>query len=221
MDVIAVHQAAQQAIKRAREGKGPTLIECKCYRLGPHCGVTPDSRPRHEVDKCWERDPLKGFESTLIKRGVLTGEMVFNMDKEIHEEIEEAVKFADESPFPDPREVMEDVYAPATYVNEPDRCKGKTKTYGEAIIEAIMEEMRRDKNIFLMGEEVTTGTFLDLNGLAHEFGKERVRDTPISESGIVGLAVGASLNGMRPIVELMFADYLTIAMDQIVNSAAK
>jgi pyruvate/2-oxoglutarate/acetoin dehydrogenase E1 component len=96
-------------------------------------------------------------------------------------------------------------------------------TIREAINEALHEEMRRDENVFIMGEDigVAGGVFKVTAGLLNEFGSERVRDTPIAEAGIVGLAVGAAMTGMRPVVEIMFSDFTTLASDQIVNQAAK
>ncbi len=93
----------------------------------------------------------------------------------------------------------------------------------QAIREALAEEMRRDPRVFLIGEDVAeAGTpFKVLSGLVQEFGPQRVIDTPISEAGFVGIAVGAAMTGMRPVVDIMFGDFLTLAMDQIVNQAAK
>jgi pyruvate dehydrogenase E1 component beta subunit len=92
-----------------------------------------------------------------------------------------------------------------------------------AVRQALAEEMRRDQRVFLLGEDVgpAGGVFKVFEGLYEEFGPERVRDTPISEAGIVGVAVGAALTGMRPVVDIMFGDFVTLAMDQIVNQAAK
>jgi pyruvate dehydrogenase E1 component beta subunit len=96
-------------------------------------------------------------------------------------------------------------------------------TFSDAVREAMAEEMGRDPAVFLMGEDVGTfgGVFGVSAGLLDEFGPERIRDTPISEQAIVGAALGAALVGMRPIVEIMFADFVTVAMDQVVNQAAK
>ena len=96
-------------------------------------------------------------------------------------------------------------------------------TFGDAIKEAIAEEMRRDPTVVLMGEDVAEAgtTFKVLVGLVDEFGKDRVIDTPISEAGFTGLGVGAAMAGMRPIVDIMFGDFMTIIMDQLVNQAAK
>src|SRR3989454_10583891 len=96
-------------------------------------------------------------------------------------------------------------------------------TLGQAIREALAEEMRRDPRVFIMGEDVAeAGTpFKVLSGLVEEFGTARVIDTPISEAGITGLGVGGAMTGMRPIVDIMFGDFIALAMDQIVNQAAK
>ncbi len=96
-------------------------------------------------------------------------------------------------------------------------------TYGEAVREALAEEMRRDPRVFLIGEDVAEAghPFKVLTGLVEEFGKDRVIDTPISEPGYAGIGVGAAMTGMRPVVDVMFGDFITLAMDQIVNQAAK
>ena len=96
-------------------------------------------------------------------------------------------------------------------------------TFAQAIREALAEEMRRDRTVCIMGEDVAeAGTpFKVLSGLVEEFGKDRVLDTPISEAGFTGLAVGAAMTGMRPVVDIMFGDFITLTMDQMVNQAAK
>ena len=96
-------------------------------------------------------------------------------------------------------------------------------TFAQAIREALAEEMRRDPNVCIMGEDVAeAGTpFKVLSGLVEEFGKDRVLDTPISEAGFTGMAVGAAMTGLRPVVDIMFGDFITLTMDQMVNQAAK
>ena len=98
-----------------------------------------------------------------------------------------------------------------------------TITYLEAIREALREEMRRDPNVFLLGEDIGIhgGAFTVTKGLIDEFGAKRIRNTPISEGAIVGAAVGAAMKGLRPVAEIMFVDWITLAMDQVVNQAAK
>src|ERR1700749_3206642 len=96
-------------------------------------------------------------------------------------------------------------------------------TLGQAVREALAEEMRRDPRVFIMGEDVAeAGTpFKVLSGLVEEFGPERILDSPISEAGITGLGVGAAMTSMRPVVDIMFGDFLTLVMDQLANQAAK
>ena len=100
---------------------------------------------------------------------------------------------------------------------------GRELTFGEAIKEALAEELRRDPTVFMLGEDIAEAgtTFKVLNGLVEEFGKERILDTPISEPGFTGLAVGAAMTGMRPVVDIMFGDFSGLIMDQVANQAAK
>ena len=110
-DVIAVHEAAEEAIKRARAGQGPSLIECKTYRYRGHFEGDPTIyRPKEEVDAWIKKDPIPRFEAALLEMGVLTAERVEALNKEIHAKVEEAVEFAEESPWPEPEEILEDVY---------------------------------------------------------------------------------------------------------------
>ncbi len=106
---------------------------------------------------------------------------------------------------------------------EPSTTNTRELTFGEAIREALAEEMRRDSRVFILGEDVAeAGTaFKVLTGLVEEFGTDRVIDTPISEAGITGLSVGAAMTGLRPVVDIMFGDFITLTMDQMVNQAAK
>jgi acetoin:2,6-dichlorophenolindophenol oxidoreductase subunit beta len=107
----------------------------------------------------------------------------------------------------------------------PDLTDAKQReiTFGQAINEALAEEMRRDRTVFIIGEDVAeAGTpFKVLSGLVREFGTQRVIDSPISEAGIAGIGVGAAMTGMRPVVDIMFGDFITLTMDQLVNQAAK
>lgn len=100
---------------------------------------------------------------------------------------------------------------------------GRELTFGDAIKEALAEELRRDPTVFMLGEDIAEAgtTFKVLNGLVEEFGKERVLDTPISEPGFTGLAVGAAMTGLRPVVDIMFGDFSGLIMDQVANQAAK
>src|SRR5438874_5757423 len=108
-------------------------------------------------------------------------------------------------------------------MSTPSAVATRELTFAQAINEALAEELRRDPSVFVIGEDVAeAGTpFKVLSGLVEEFGPERVLDSPISEAGITGIGVGAAMTGLRPIVDIMFGDFLTLVMDQLVNQAAK
>ena len=111
-DVLAVYEATQRAVERARKGEGPTLIECKTYRLKGHSRVDPAKyRPKEEVEEWLAKDPIKRFKEKLLQTNTLTEAEVQQIEKEVSAEIEEAAKFAVESPYPAPEEALEDVYA--------------------------------------------------------------------------------------------------------------
>ncbi len=112
---------------------------------------------------------------------------------------------------------------PRTELKQDTARKEREITFGQAVNEALAEEMQRDPRVFIVGEDVAeAGTpFKVLIGLVDRFGTERVIDSPISEAGITGLAVGAAITGMRPVVDIMFGDFITLTMDQMVNQAAK
>lgn len=113
--------------------------------------------------------------------------------------------------------------APAPSAAPPETAAPRELSYAEAIREALRQEMRRDERVFLLGEDIGVygGAFGVTGDLVHEFGNERVRDTPISEAAIAGLAIGAAISGLRPVAEIQFSDFLTLSTDQLVNQAAK
>jgi TPP-dependent pyruvate/acetoin dehydrogenase alpha subunit len=113
-DVVAVHLAVQEAIERARSGGGPSLIECKTYRLRAHCERYTETRSKEELSYWWERCPIKRFKEYLQKEKILDEEGLQELEKRVREEINQAVTFAEESPYPNPEEIFEDVYAQGT-----------------------------------------------------------------------------------------------------------
>jgi TPP-dependent pyruvate/acetoin dehydrogenase alpha subunit len=110
-DVLAVHHAVQEAVERARSGPGPSLIECKTYRFRPHCEKFVEIRPQEELDRIWKFCPLVHYKAYLVDRGILSEESDLKIYREINGQIDEAVKFAEDSPFPDPAEMYDGVYA--------------------------------------------------------------------------------------------------------------
>jgi len=112
-DVLAVYEATHTAVERARRGEGPTLVECKTYRLKGHSRFDPATyRPKDEVNEWLQRDAIARFQAKLLEMGVLTEEEIQRAIQKAKNDVEEATKFALESPFPEPREALDDVYAP-------------------------------------------------------------------------------------------------------------
>ena len=163
----------------------------------------------------------------MTGREIFTGAELDALQSAARDEIEGAVKFAEASPEPEPEVLADAVYAPhaahvETYV-EPTARGTREVTFAQALNEAMAQEMERDSSVFLMGEDVadTGGIFQVSKGLLERFGRERVRDTPISEATFCGAGVGAAIAGMRPIVEVQIFDFVTLMMDMLVNQAAK
>jgi 2-oxoisovalerate dehydrogenase E1 component len=237
MNVLAVREAVNRAVARARRGEGPSLVECKTYRFYSH--MMSDTRPyrtQKEEGEWKARDPIPNFASWLVANGTCTEEEIDEVEAKVEEAIDQAEAFALKSPFGSPAELEKFVYAPskwtaADYARERalrEKCRrGGPGTreieYRTAVREALWEEMARDPSVFVMGEDVGLfgGVYGATKGLLEEFGPERVRDTPISEAAIAGAAVGSAMAGMRPVAEIMYVDFTPLCMDQIANHGAK
>ncbi len=224
-DVIAVYEAVAEAVARAKKGEGPTLVETKTYRYHGHYEGDPcNYQSEEEITEWKKKDPIVRFKKKLMEMDVLTEDEAINIEQEIKREIDEAVKFAEESPFPDPIETLDDVFAGAVTVglHEPPQDKQTTReiTYSQAIYEAYDEEMARDPKVFVMGEDIGKfwgGAMGELQGLYDKYGAERIRETPISETAILGGAIGAAATGMRPVAWLYFTDFLGVCGDEMIN----
>jgi pyruvate dehydrogenase E1 component alpha subunit len=237
MDILAVREAVGRAVERARSGEGPSLIECKTYRWYGHSRSDPRKYRTKEEEAAWKaRDPIPNFAACLVEAGIATAAEVDEIEAQVEQAIEEATDFALNSPTPPVEELEIYVYAPFKWTEEDyarerrlrELCRdGGPDTrkilYRQALQEAAREEMIRDPQVFIMGEDVGLygGAYGATRGLFDEFGEERVRDTPISEASIGGAAVGAAMAGMRPIAEIMYIDFTPLAMDQIANQGAK
>ena len=236
MDVLAVRGAVEKAVEHAREGKGPSIVEAKTYRYFGHSHSDPRVyRTKEEEQAYKDRDPIKVLIGAMKSIGMLNDEEFDELNKQVKSKLKEAMAYSEASPSPDPAELETDVYAPSIFtikdVETEAELRQKVKSdsnmrqisYAEAIQEALREEMKRDANVFIMGEDVGLygGAYGATRGLFDEFGQWRVIDTPISEATIGGAAVGAAMAGMRPVAEIMYVDFTPLAMDQIANQGAK
>lgn len=225
-DVAAVYEAVGEAVTRAREGLGPSLIECKTYRwYGHYLGDPEVYRSKEETREWMEREPIERFVDALDGAGTLARSEASMIDDEARKAMDEAERFALESRPPDPEALADGLWAPEKPLPPPLRRSEKMleMTYCQAINEALREAMKADEDVVILGEDVGLhgGPFQVTKGLFHEFGGERVRNTPLSEAAIAGCTVGSALTGLRPVGEIMYIDFTTIALDQIVNQAAK
>jgi 2-oxoisovalerate dehydrogenase E1 component len=224
-DVVAVYEAVREAVARARRGEGPALVEGKTYRWMGHSmrAELAPYRTKDEEEEWVQRDPITRLERAMLDQQLITPERLAHIRHAVEAELEEAIKFAEQSPEPSVEVMERALYAPCLAVSAPPLKRGHELTFTEALNEALKQEMRRDPRVFVMGEDVGLigGIFRVTHGLYDEFGAERARDTPISASTFVGCGLGAAVTGMRPVVEIQIWDFVACAMDQIVNQIAK
>ncbi len=231
-DVVAMWRAMKTAAERARRGEGPTLIEAKTYRtVGHHEGdpVTGIYRTQAEVDDWAARCPIKRLRGQIVEEFELVDAARLDaIDAEIDKVVAGAIDFARKSPEPDPHAYARHVFADQINPGEAllpgaEKTGGPEISWLDAVRDGIAEEMRRNRDIIYFGEGTGErgGTFAHTKGLWQEFGADRMVDTPISELGFTGAALGASATGVRCIADLMFADFLFEAAGQIALQAAK
>jgi 2-oxoisovalerate dehydrogenase E1 component len=230
-DVFAVHEAAAEAVQRARGGGGPTLLECRTYRTRPHAEGMGDYtyRTREEVEIWKERCPILFLRGSLLDAGLVEPDELNSIDADVGATVVDAQQFAESSPWPDPKTATRFVFHDSTQTspNGPVAARpvGETRqlTFMQATLEAMGEEMARDPSIFVLGEGVGKrgGNFKTTAGLYDLYGPLRLCDTPICERGFVGLSCGAAMTGTRPVIDFMFVDFLLDGVGEIVNQLAK
>jgi len=226
MDVIAVEAATRRAIQHIKNTGQPYLLECQTYRFRPHSMFDAQLyRSKQEVEQWREKGPIFRFRDWLIEMSMINQDDVDALVSAIDNEVEEAVAFAEagspESVEALTRHVVSETRPLPPVIPEPSSETVST-TYRDAVRAGIVDAMLRDERVFLMGEDVGHygGCYAVSKGLLDEFGAERIRDTPLCESGFTGAGIGAAVAGMRPIVEVMTVNFSLLALDQIMNTAA-
>lgn len=228
-DVLAVYETARKAVERARNGGGPTLIEARTYRhSGHHEGdvMFGTYRTEEELNRWLERCPLRTFRQYLLEKNLFPEAELNAVEVKIDEQLAEAAEFAMASPDPDPATANDHVFSNPVNPPLPELpANPETQVQGwlAAVRDGIAEEMRHNPNIIYFGEGIGErgGSWGQTKDLWQEFGAERVIDTPISELGFTGAAIGASASGCRAVSDLMVSDFLFDAGSQIVDQAAK
>jgi len=227
-DVLAVTEAVGRAAARARRGEGPTLLEFKTFRMRGHEEASGTAYvPKHLFEEWARKDPVARFEQWLAARGLLDEPARERLRAELRPVIDALVDEALAAPNPvsSAENELADVYAPSVLrVEDPTpSAPSSERRYIDAIQDGLREVMRRRREVILIGQDIAEygGVFKVTDGFVAEFGKERVRNTPIIESGAVGAALGLALDGFRPMVEMQFGDFITCGFNQIVNNLAK
>jgi 2-oxoisovalerate dehydrogenase E1 component len=228
-DVLAVLDAVSRAAERGRRGDGPTLLEFETFRMRGHEEASGTAYvPKHLFEEWAKKDPIAAFESRLLADGTLTADDRDDIRGAFKAHIDRLADQAFESPEPEStaeREIA-DVYARVANRGAeapPPQTSVSEKRYIDAISDGLREAMRRDPNVLLLGQDIAEygGAFKVTAGFVEEFGRSRVRNTPIIESGALGAALGLALEGFRPMVEMQFGDFITCGFNQVVNNLAK
>ena len=226
-NIIEVYQTINKLAKELRVNPEPVLLECVTFRQRGHeeaSGVK--YVPKDLMDYWKERDPVHNFEQFLLAEGIIDINYIDNLKASIKEEINEAIAiaFAEEVPVPDVTQELTDLYqAHDVTAILPSSAETKEVRFIDAITDALDTGMERYEDLVLMGQDIADygGVFKITNGFLEKYGAGRVRNTPICESAIIGVGLGLSLKGMKAMVEMQFADFVSCGFNQIVNNLAK
>lgn len=225
-NILEVYHAVSELAEDIRQNPRPVLLECMTFRMRGHEEASGTKYvPQHLFDEWKEKDPVAGFEKFLLDEGALTPEKAEVIRKGfttlIDIEIEKV--FNEPDIIPDAETELGDMYKLHNNASIQPSNNKATKRYIDAISDGLKLGMRKHDNLVLMGQDIAEygGAFKITQGFVEEFGRDRVRNTPICESGIVGAAMGLSINGYKSVVEMQFADFVTCAFNQVVNNLAK
>ena len=218
--------AFREAIERARQGKGPSVIVSNVVRLLSHSSSDDQKkyRKKEDLDKDKNRDPLLVFEKNCIKNKILKEGDFEKLRNEIIQIVDQDAEWADKQNHPDPNSATNHIYSNEPNLNEtPSNYKNEKIVLVDAINHAMHEEMKLNDKLIIYGEDIADpkgGVFTATRGLSDSFGDKRVFNSPLAEASIVGTAVGLATTGWKPCVEIQFGDYIWPAMMQIRNEVA-
>ena len=218
--------AFREAIERARQGKGPSVIVSHVVRLLSHSSSDDQKkyRKKEDLDKDKNRDPLLVFEKNCIKNKILKENDFEKLRNEIIQIVDQDAEWADKQNHPDPNSATNNIYSNEPNLNEtPSNYKNEKIVLVDAINHAMHEEMKLNDKMIIYGEDIADpkgGVFTATKGLSDSFGDKRVFNSPLAEASIVGTAVGLATTGWKPCVEIQFGDYIWPAMMQIRNEVA-
>ncbi len=225
-NLLEVYHAINKINAEIRTNPRPVLLECLTFRMRGHEEASGTKYvPQELFDEWGKKDPLKNFEDYLVSEKILNEDIIKDERQLIRDEIEKGLEiaFAETEPETDTEKELGDLFAPHFPSPVIPSVKSSEKRYLDAITDAMRESMQRHKNLVIMGQDVAEygGVFKATLGFVEQFGKARVRNTPLCESAIIGAGLGLSINGFKSIVEMQFADFVTCGFNQIVNNLAK
>ncbi len=226
-NILKVYETVKNLAESIRENPRPVILECVTFRMRGHEEASGTKYVPKELFDVWGRkDPVNTFEEFLVSEGVLTNEIIEEKRALIKREIEEGLEiaFAELNPKPDTQKELSELFKPFTLSSTIDPSdRKKEMRLIDAISNAMNLAMQKHSNLVLMGQDIADygGVFKITEGFVEAFGKERVRNTPLCESAILGAGFGLSINGHKAMVEMQFADFVSEGMTQIVNNLAK
>jgi 2-oxoisovalerate dehydrogenase E1 component len=239
-NILEVYDTVKGVRKYCIENQKPYLIECMTFRMRGHEEASGTKYVPKELFTQWElRDPVKNFEHYLVLQQVVTADELVTIKAETKQYIENELRTGFEAApvIVNTQEEIDDVYAKPLVANGQwsmeviDNSKPgyhppfttPEKRFIDGIKEGLWQSMQQHRNLILMGQDIAGygGAFKITEGFVNEFGKERVRNTPLCESAIVGTALGLSLEGFKSMMEMQFADFVTVGFNQIINNLAK
>lgn len=226
-NILEVYNTINDIAENIREKPRPVLVECMTFRMRGHEEASGTKYIPQELFTEWEKkDPLKNYEQFLLGEKILDEETINEIRSEFKIEIDAEIElaFAEDEITANTDVEVEDMYAP--YSGGPVEPSGSSKTdkrYIDAISDGLRQSMQKFPELVIMGQDIAEygGAFKITQGFVEEFGKGRVRNTPICESAIVGTALGLSINGYKAVMEMQFADFVTCGFNQIINNLAK
>ncbi|MCB0578817.1 MAG: dehydrogenase E1 component subunit alpha/beta [Phaeodactylibacter sp.] len=226
-NILDVYQTLRQLAEELRENPEPVFVDCKTFRMRGHEEASGIKYvPRELLDYWAARDPVRNYERYLQQEGLLDEKQIKAIHQDIKKEINKGLEIAygEESIQSTPGRELADVYAPfQSRAAGPKSSKKTARRFIDAISDGLRQAMETHGNLVLMGQDIADygGVFKITEGFVVRFGRERVRNTPLCESAIVGIGLGLSLKGYKAMVEMQFADFVTCGFNQIVNNLAK
>ncbi len=226
-NVIEVYNELDKLVKSVRKNPRPVLVEAMTFRMRGHEEASGTKYvPKELMDHWAKKDPLENFESYLLKEKIIDDKFISSLRARIKEDIEVGLETAynETLPVAETTKELSDMYAQFDQkVIAPSTSKSSKKRYVDAISDGLKQSLQKYPELVIMGQDVADygGVFKITEGFINEFGKERIRNTPLCESAIIGIGLGMSIKKQKSVIEMQFADFVTCGFNQIVNNLAK